>query len=449
MTLKEMMEKAGELANRIKEAGKQAEGREFTAEEKENWEKLNADYNALRRDIDRAKRIEELDAQNQPPAGEPIPGREDTPPDNADTADSGNRQMKPEEQRALALQAWMRSQVRLALTDEHRQAADALHVDLNVRDLAIPLMPMSDLRRRQMLFRNTHPGALERALSVNLGATGGFTIRQGFVDQIEDALLWYGGMRQVAEIITTDTGERLPWPTDNDTTNTGEMLAEGSAVTEANPAFGQVNLDSYTFSSKMVRVPVKLLRDSAFDLAAWLANKLGERIGRAQNTKFTTGIGGSEPHGIVTGATLGVTADSDTAIDWDELKDLIHAVDVAYRTGARWMFHDSTALALRKVRDGMGREIWQSNAREGLPDTIEGYPVTLNNDMATIAASAKTVLFGQFTKYKIREVRTVILRRFVERYGEYNEEGFVAFLDADGALIDAGTHPVKYLQQST
>jgi len=447
MTVKELREKAGKLADRIKELARQAEGREFTAEEKENWEKLNKEYNDLLKQIERAELVEQLDRDMGDPQARNLPGREDTHGTPAD--DSGRRQVATDEQRALALQAWMRTQSGLELTEPQREAAAACELNPGRRELTLRLFTTDQFTNRQRLIRHTHPGVIERALSVNTGASGGFIVPSGFINRVEDALLFYGGMRQVAEILRTETGEELSWPTDNDTSNSGERLGEGQAVTEAAPTFGQVKLNAYVYSSKLVRVPVSLLQDAAFDLVNWLAAKLGERISRAQNSDYTTGIRGNQPWGIVTAATLGVTAAAQAAIDWDELKQLIHSVDVAYRTGARWMFHDNTALALRQIRDGMGREIWQSNAREGLPDTIEGYPVTLNNDMAsTIATTAKTIIFGQLTKYKIRDVQIIIVRRLVERYAEYNEEGFVAFMRSDGALIDAGTHPVKYLQQA-
>jgi HK97 family phage major capsid protein len=71
-----------------------------------------------------------------------------------------------------------------------------------------------------------------------------------------------------------------------------------------------------------------------------------------------------------------------------------------------------------------------------------------NNDMAsTLVAANKTVLFGDFSKYIVRRVRSIRLRRLVERYADTDQEGFVAFVRADGGLLDAGTHPVKYLIQ--
>ena len=73
-----------------------------------------------------------------------------------------------------------------------------------------------------------------------------------------------------------------------------------------------------------------------------------------------------------------------------------------------------------------------------------GYPYVINQDVAVPAASAKSLLFGALDKYHIREVMDISVLRLVERYADYGQVGFLAFARADGDLVDAGTHPVKY-----
>jgi hypothetical protein len=67
---------------------------------------------------------------------------------------------------------------------------------------------------------------------------------------------------------------------------------------------------------------------------------------------------------------------------------------------------------------------------------------------ATIATTNKTMLFGMLSKYKVRQVSQLRLRRLVERYADTDQEGFVAFQRADGVLLDAGVAPVKRLTQA-
>jgi HK97 family phage major capsid protein len=149
------------------------------------------------------------------------------------------------------------------------------------------------VRQQYRQFRNT--------LGDKDGASGGYTYGETFVQQLELATLAYGGMFDVASIIRTETGAPMRWPTANDTTNTGRQLGESTAVTTTtDPTFGQVIWNSYKFSSDAILVPYELIRDSAFDLASELAQMLGIRLGRIQNTKYTTGTGANTAKGIVT-----------------------------------------------------------------------------------------------------------------------------------------------------
>ena len=240
----------------------------------------------------------------------------------------------------------------------------------------------------------------------------------------------------------------MPWPSVNDTTVKGRLLAENTGVTTTDVAFGSTTMHAFKFSSDLVLVSAELMQDSAFDLAMILGSLLGERLGRILADYYTTGTGSSQPQGIVTGATLGVTAASATAIAADEIYKLKHSVDPAYRNGAGWMMHDQVLLYVKLLKDGQGRYLWQSSLAGGAPDTIDGQPLTINQSMASsVATTNKTMLYGDFSKFKIREVGEIRLRRLVERYADVDQEGFVAFFRADSRLIDGGTHPIKYLVQ--
>ncbi len=298
---------------------------------------------------------------------------------------------------------------------------------------------MSDEMRAVALPR------IQAAQGTTTGSGGGYTIPQGFMARMEEAQLAFGGMREVSYVFSTDSGNDLPIPTDNDTSNTGALLSENTQVSNQDVAFGSVSMHAYTYSSKLVLVANQLLQDSAFDLDTYLARKLGDRLARIQNTHFTTGDGAAKPNGVVTAATSGVTAASATDITSDELIDLMHSVDPAYRMNARYMFNDATLKVLKKKKDGDGQYLWLSGLAVREPDTILGAPYTVNQSMASIATGAKPVLYGDFSKYYIRMVTGVQVLRLVERYADYNQTGFLAFQRCDGQLVDAGTHPIKYI----
>lgn len=278
------------------------------------------------------------------------------------------------------------------------------------------------------------------AAGVGIPSGGGYAVPQGFREVFVETLKYYGPMLDLAERIDTETGAPLPWPTSDDTGNVGALLAENTAVTEQDVTLGQAQLDAYMYTSKLVRVSFQLLQDRP-DFDTWLARKLGERIGRILNQHFTVGTGTAQPDGIVTSATVGVTGTGSFAttggIGYANLVDVVESLDPAYGTGAglRWMMHQSARKAIRKLLDAQNRPIWEPSVQAGQPDSLLGYPVSINNDMPALAVSSKSLLFGNIAEaYVVRVVQDLATLRLTERYADFLQVGFLAFERADGTL---------------
>lgn len=278
------------------------------------------------------------------------------------------------------------------------------------------------------------------------GADGAYLIPTGFQRELEIKLKAYGGMRRNARVITTTMGNTLQWPSMDDTANAGEWLAVNTATSQLNPTFGQVTFTSNLASSKQVLVPVQLMQDSAFDIESELQDAFAIRLARTLNLGYTLGTGSGQPNGLVGGITTTLTAvgssgntggaeTGGTSIGTDDLTGLIAKVDPAYRVGASFMAHWSTLDALRKLRDKYGRPLWEVSMASGTPDKIYGYPYDWNADMATIALNAKTVIFGNFSKYVIRDVLGITMVRFNELFMSSYQIGFQAYLRTDGQVL--------------
>lgn len=455
--LKELQTKRQELAAKLKaHADKQAT---WNAEDKATWDTLNTEYDGVAAELTTERERVEAEVAEREAIDARLAGLDEykdyVPPtrnsrigrDGGNLADgprNGQQFGKPStgEQRALAIQAWLRSPHDAAdvgeITDAHREAAAKFGVNLSGN---------STLR----IGLHSNFREVRNALSSQDGTSGGFTYGDTFVASLERAMLAYSSMFGVAEVIRTTGGEPMRWPTANDTSNTGRQIGESAAVTStAEPTFGSVIWNAYKFTSDEILVPFELLRDNAVNLVDVLSEMLGERLGRIQNTKYTVGTGAGTAKGIVTCAAAGVTSASSTAIAFDELIDLEHSLDPSRRNlpGVGYMFHDNILKAFRKLKDGEGRYLWQSGANSGAPDTLNTKPYTINQDMASSMASGNvTVLFGQFSKYKIRQVNAIRLYRLVERYRENDQDAFLAFIEGDGNLLDAGDNPVKKLTQ--
>jgi hypothetical protein len=186
-----------------------------------------------------------------------------------------------------------------------------------------------------------------RALGVGTGGAGGYAVPQGFRDIIIERMKYYNAVRRVATVISTESGNTLPWPVNDDTANVGAILAENTGISQQDIVLTQASLSAYMYTSKLVLVSWQLLQDSAIDVETFLGKKLGQRLGRIQNQHFTTGTGSSQPTGLITGGTARQAATGNTTtITYAELVNTIYSLDPAYREGGNvnWMWSD-TALA--------------------------------------------------------------------------------------------------------
>ena len=296
--------------------------------------------------------------------------------------------------------------------------------------------------QRQVLRGGFVNGTELRALGVGTPSAGGYLAPSTWRDQIIAAADSIANVAAVSDYLQTDTGESIPWVTEDDTSNSGAILAENTQVTEQDMAWGTDSIGAYMYTSKLVRVSIQLLQDNSYNAESRLGTALGRRIGRAQNAHFTTGTGSSQPEGIVTNAVVGKTGATGqtTTVTYDDLIDLELSVLADYRQNGTYMFSDASLGKLRKLREGSGTGayLWQPAMTAGAPNQINGHPYIINNYMPAMAANAKSILFGDFREgFVVRRVRDVQMLRLAERYADFLQVGFLAFNRADSAQQNA------------
>lgn len=297
---------------------------------------------------------------------------------------------------------------------------------------------------------------IRNAMSTTTTTEGGYTVPPEIATMVIDKLKAYGGMREVATILSTSTGVAMNWPTSDGTADVGAIVGQNTAVNAADITFGTVGLNPFYYTSNKIALPLELIQDSAIDVVAYVVDRLATRIARIQNTHFTTGGGTTVPDGVIpksgTGKT-GTTGQTLTVI-YDDLVDLKHSVNRAYRANAKFMMNDLSVAVVSKLKDTTGRPIWTPGDSEGIaggrPDTLLGYPVVINDDMAVMAANAKSIAFGDFSKYTIRDVAgTTVIRRFDDSaFALSNQVGFCGWTRSGGNLLDTAATKV-YINSAT
>jgi HK97 family phage major capsid protein len=318
-------------------------------------------------------------------------------------------------------------------------------IDTAYRERRAPRDELTDtfLRRGMSGFTDEQRRAIRNTMSTTTGSQGGFTVPSNVADRFAGILKYYSAVRDSAEVITATKGNVFGWPISDDSANTAELLAENATSTALDPSFATAPLQTWKYSSKVITVPFELIQDSNLDIEAYVLDRFAARIGRLQNTHFTTGTGTGQPTGFSAAATVGKTGTTGQTLTiiYDDIVDLIGSVDPAYRKkpGAGFMLNDSAWKIIRKLKD-------TTNARplflpsDGVqPETLMGYPVSINPDCASMAANARSVFFGNWNVgYKVLDSMQVTLFRFDDSaYAKLGQVGFLAFARSGGNLIDS------------
>lgn len=398
MNKAELLAKRANVLHQMEDLKKRAsdEKRVMTSDERTQWDGWKAEFDEFSREV---RAIDELNAMKAS-----IIENGEVPPVGGESRKSGAE--KEKEQREAYTKAFRKAFLygTKELTPEETRA----------------LMTGSVQTRTGPLPQTTAPDA-----------QGGYLVPEEWAAQIYKFMAAYGpmvtlgdsavGSNAIFNLLQTSTGVDINFPTNNDIANKGRRIAEAGARTLKDTQFANVLIKSYAYTSDIVQVSAELARDNAFNLPLYLAGVLAERIGRIMNDEFTNADGSSKPQGIVTGSSLGHTATAAAALERADFVKLMYSVDAAYRSQGSFMFSSDVEEALMLLPHGSTdeRPLWAPSLRDGSPDTVLGRPYYINDDMDTVAASKKPILFGDMSKFIVRLVGQPVIR-FSPEYGWAN-----------------------------
>jgi len=268
----------------------------------------------------------------------------------------------------------------------------------------------------------------------------GQVVPQSFYAILQEKMQFQGPMldTNVVTQLNTASGEDIKVPVEV-SRPAASAIAEATAITPLDPVFANITLKSQKVAV-LTKVSRELLTDSGIDIVSYLAASLGKSVGIRSNALLTVGTGTVQANGVVTASSLGVTGATALtgAFTADNLIDLAHSVDSDYvREGANFMMRRSSLGALRKLKDTAGQYLYVPTTSAGNPDTFAGYGVLENPDMVATALGAKSVLFGAFSSYHVRQVGGIEIARSDDAYFNTDEVGFRVTLRLWGDLGQA------------
>jgi HK97 family phage major capsid protein len=282
----------------------------------------------------------------------------------------------------------------------------------------------------------------QAAASVGTGSAGGYTVPTDLMRTIYTALALEGGVRAVARILTTSSGNNLDIPMNDDTSNVATLVAEGASQgTAPDLAFSKATLSAYKYTSGIATVSRELLQDSAFSFDEFLEQQMVHRFARGTNLAYSLGTGSAQPQGYISAVSGGVTGATGeaTSIKYTSLVNLEHSVAVPYRRNAKWLMSDAAFKSIKALVDGQNRPLWLPNITVGAPDSILGYPVEINADAPAPGANVKgSVCFGDFSNFFVRDVLDLNFQVLQELYAASGQIGIVGIMRTDSRLVSLG-----------
>lgn len=248
-----------------------------------------------------------------------------------------------------------------------------------------------------------------KAAYSTVAAEGGYLVDPKTSETVQGVLRSAASIRQVANVVQV---EATSYDVLVDSTDLGSgWVTETGAMTDsATATVDRISIPLYELAA-LPKASQRLLDDAAFDIEAWLAERIADKFARAEAASFISGDGSDKPTGILDHPTVangswswgnlgyiatGVGGDFAATDPADVIVDLVYALGARYRANGTFVMNSKTAGAVRKLKDSEGRFLWSDGLAAGEPARLMGYPVLMAEDMPDIAADACAIAFGDF-----------------------------------------------------
>lgn len=225
-------------------------------------------------------------------------------------------------------------------------------------------------------------------------------------------------------------GTTVNYPIDNEADVLFLVEAESADIDQDSPALTE---KAFTLAkyAKYITLTWELLRDEDANLMAFLNDWVARGWAATHNKLLITEA--------LANGTAGLTFDSATAIGAAEIPELIGKLAPEYQDGAQWITHPTTWAYLRGL---VGDPFYFGQAGPGLG----GYPVNQSSHATALAASAKSLVFGNWNFMGMREGTSLTTLRDPYSVASKGQVRLWFWFDAVYGVLQAeaiqyGTHP--------
>ena len=169
----------------------------------------------------------------------------------------------------------------------------------------------------------------------------------------------------------------------------------------------------------IIRVTSELLKDSAVDIEAYLANTFADRMAVGEEEAFIAGDGADKPLGLIHQAKVGCETQTAGAVSIEDVLNLIFSVPEKHRRNGTLLMNDNTLLSLYRQCAALGTNLWL-----GKDDSFFGYRIVRCASMPDAASGSMPILFGDFKQVYINNNGDRSIKRLGQLFIANDHIGF-------------------------
>jgi HK97 family phage major capsid protein len=304
-------------------------------------------------------------------------------------------------------------------------------------------------------------GGPQAALYSSSDPDGGFFVPVEMDSTISRVQQTYSPMRALASVRST-TAAAMEKLHDVGGATSG-WVGERTSRTETNtPELSKLTWATYELYAEP-RATQTILDDAAYPVQQWLADSVGISFSEKEGDAWVRGDGVAQPRGylsypkvadaswawgkvgfLVTGVAAALSDGSNNGVD--ALINVVTALKPAYLPNASWKMSRATQGVVRKLKDGDSNYLWQPGAQAGIPASLLGYPVAVDDNEDAIGANKFPIGFADW-KQAFRIVDRIGIRVLPDPYTAKPYVKFYTTKRVGGGIEDF--EAIKLLKCST
>lgn len=420
--LSDVVQRAEELANK----------EEFSAEDKEQFDKLLHEADDLRGQIDQRKRLDDNKSYLNTPTGTRAAhfGW-----DNQETAEPEEIEYDPRSYRTYEANG-REYRAYVPTVSEGKAYYHAFEGYLRSRD-----------------FSELGPND-RRALSEGVDSAGGFVVPADYQMEILKKEATMATIYPNSRVVPTSR-DIVEWPAiDYDTddkytsairlTWTGDTPSSATVHRVTDQVFGMRTISVKTAMASQL-VSNNLIEDNAFDVLSLSSDLFAEGFALGLDDAFINSTTGNAPLGILAevdgkGPTSVAGGDAAT-LTAAGIIDLYYGLPSQYRGRSAFYMSSDAMKTVEKLTDTDGRYIVSSlisgaSLATGEPSVIKGRPVRIDEFIPAVTTDSYSIIFGDLMGYIIPERVGMSVQRLTERYAETNQTLLLARRRIGGYLAE-------------